>query len=42
MAVDLAKRSKAELVGLLGHTAILYRRHPKKPEIKLPKRPDVD
>ena len=29
----LAKRSTAALCGLIGHTVILYRKHPKKPRI---------
>ncbi len=36
MAKDLAERSGAELCGLLGHTAILYRAHPDEPTIVLP------
>ena len=38
MAEALASRGGAQLVGLLGHTAILYRRHPENPQIVLPKR----
>lgn len=38
MTEELARRSGAFLVGLVGHTAILYRPHPEKPVIKLPKR----
>ncbi len=38
MAEDLANRAGANLVGLLGHTAILYRRHPENPQIVIPKR----
>lgn len=38
MAVELAQRASAALCGLIGHQAILYRRHPKKPKIKLPQR----
>ena len=33
MAEALAKRSTAALCGLIGHTVILYRKHPKKPRI---------
>ncbi len=36
-AEDLAARiDGAELVQVIGRTAILYRRHPEKPEIQLP------
>jgi RNA-binding protein len=28
LAPDLAKKSKTELVGMIGHLAILYREHP--------------
>ncbi len=38
MAQNLAERAGAELCGLVGHTAILYRPHPDKPRITLPKR----
>jgi len=38
MAAELAERSGAELCGLVGHTVILYRAHPKKPVIELPER----
>ncbi len=38
MADALAAGSEADLCGLVGHTAILYKAHPKKPVIKLPKR----
>ena len=38
MAADLARRAGASLCGLVGHTAILYRPHPKEPVIKLPRR----
>jgi len=30
---SLAARTDSEMVGRIGHTAILYRRHPKKPRI---------
>ena len=35
MASELANRTSAVLCGLLGHTVILYKRHPKKPRIGL-------
>jgi RNA-binding protein len=35
MAAELATRCDATLCGLVGHTAILYRRHPEKPKIVL-------
>jgi len=38
MARELALRTGAELCGLVGHTAILYRPHPKNPRIELPSR----
>ena len=34
----VALRAGAELCGLVGHTAILYRAHPEKPKIVLPQR----
>ena len=37
-AGDLAERSHSSLCGLVGHTVILYRRHPKKPRIEIPRR----
>jgi RNA-binding protein len=33
MAGELSSRTSAVLCGLLGHTVILYKRHPKKPRI---------
>jgi len=36
MAQELAETTSAELCGLVGHTAILYRAHPQKPKLKLP------
>lgn len=33
MAKELATRTAATLCGLLGHTVILYKRHPEKPAI---------
>lgn len=38
MALALAEGSGAELVGLIGHTAILFRPHPEEPQIELPQR----
>ncbi len=38
MAQDLALRSGAELCGLVGHTAILYREREDEPTIVLPQR----
>jgi RNA-binding protein len=35
-AAELAERSGAELCGLVGHTVILFRRNPEKPQIELP------
>jgi RNA-binding protein len=35
MARELAARTHASLCGLLGHTVILYRRHPKRPRIAI-------
>ena len=40
-ARELAERSGAELCGLVGHTVILYRQHPERPQIELPAR-DAD
>jgi len=37
-ARELAERCRAELCGLVGHTAILYRPHPEQPRIALPAR----
>lgn len=37
-AAQLAESTGAELCGLVGHTVILYRRHPDKPTIELPER----
>lgn len=34
---ELASRTQAHLCGLIGHTVILYRPHPEKAKIKLPK-----
>lgn len=38
LARSLAESSGAELCGLVGHTAILYRPHPEEPRIELPVR----
>ena len=37
MAQELAALSQSHLCGLIGHTAILYRAHPEKPQIQLPR-----
>ena len=37
-AEDLAQRSQSSLCGLVGHTVILYRRHPENPRIEVPRR----
>jgi RNA-binding protein len=36
LAAALADAAGAELAGLVGHTAILYRAHPEEPKIALP------
>ncbi|MEB2343579.1 MAG: ribosome assembly RNA-binding protein YhbY [Deltaproteobacteria bacterium] len=36
MASRLAEASGATLLGLVGHTVVLYRRHPEEPVIELP------
>lgn len=36
LADEIARRSGAELAGLVGHVAILYRPHPETPRIVLP------
>jgi len=38
MARELANRSGAQLAGLLGHTAVLFRSRSEKPTIRLPER----
>lgn len=38
LALALASAAGAELAGLVGHTAILYRPHPEDPKIELPGR----
>jgi RNA-binding protein len=40
-AEALAKACDAHLCGVVGHTVILYRRHPEKPRIVLPQRGTV-
>ncbi|MBW2426445.1 MAG: ribosome assembly RNA-binding protein YhbY [Deltaproteobacteria bacterium] len=37
-ARELAEASGAALCGLVGHTVVLYRPHPEKPKIELPRR----
>ncbi len=37
MAEALAVGTRSELCGLVGHIAILYKRHPEEPAISLPK-----
>ena len=37
-AAELARVTGAVLVGLIGHTVILYRRHPDEPKLELPTR----
>ncbi len=36
LAAELAERAGAHLVGLVGHTVILYRPHPEEPRLKVP------
>jgi len=38
MAATLAEHSGAELCGLVGHTAVLFRRNPDHPRIEVPSR----
>lgn len=38
-AKAIAAAAKAELVQVLGRTCLLYKRHPQKPKIKLPRAP---
>ncbi len=42
LAAELAEKTESTLVGLVGHTALLYRQHPdpEKREIRLPERQD--
>ena len=42
LSAALAAGTGAELCGLIGHTVILYRKHPDKPRIRLPVRRDGD
>jgi RNA-binding protein len=37
LAKDLATRTESALAQVLGKTILLYKRHPKKPKIELPK-----
>lgn len=37
IAEEIIGKTKAFQAGLIGHTLILYRAHPEKPKIKLPK-----
>ena len=37
MSAELATRCNATLCGLIGHTAILYRRHPERPKLVIPR-----
>ncbi len=37
-AAEVARVTGAALVGLIGHTVILYRRHPDEPKLELPAR----
>jgi RNA-binding protein len=39
MAAELASRCDATLCGLVGHTAILYKRHPEQPKIAIGRAP---
>lgn len=39
MAEALAQGTGAQLAGTIGHTVILYRRHPESPRLRLPERP---
>ena len=36
MAAEIARRCTAELAGLVGHVAILYKAHPESPRIVVP------
>jgi RNA-binding protein len=38
LAAALAERTHAELVGVVGHTVILFRPNPDEPRIRLPRR----
>lgn len=41
LGATMAEKTDSELVGIVGHTALLYRQHidPQKREIRLPKQP---
>jgi RNA-binding protein len=41
-AEDLAKKTKSQVAQVLGYTVLLYRRHPQKPIIVLPKPTKID
>lgn len=36
MITEMCRRTAAQLVQRIGHTVVLYRRHPQKPRIRLP------
>jgi len=38
LARGLAEATGAELCGLVGHTVVLYRRHPERPRVAVPQR----
>lgn len=38
VAEEMVEQTNAELVQIIGHNIVLYRRHPKKPVIQLPKK----
>ena len=42
LANTLAEKTGAELCGIVGHTIILYKRHPEKPKIHVPQRKGDD
>lgn len=42
LAEQLGAAAEAAVCGLVGHTVILYRRHPEQPRIALPERPPSD
>ena len=37
IATQLAEKTRSALIGLVGHTVILYKPHPEQPTIQLPK-----
>jgi RNA-binding protein len=41
-AAEVAAATGSELAGVIGRTFILYKRHPKKPKIKLPREPKAE